>query len=579
MQKCRSEVEWRQLLAGDLPPRAETELSAHLDRCRPCSRLVDRLQDADSVAALIRAVPSSDREPLPPDLAERARGLRRRASQEESWRASSSASPLLAAEPTPAGVHAEFGPFRLVRRLGSGGMGIVWEAVETALERRVALKVIQPEIAGDPDSRARFLQEARAAAAVVSDHIVSIYQVGEIEGTPYLTMPLLPGQTLHRWLASGRRATVAESMHIVREAAKGLAAAHAAGLVHRDVKPANLWLEAPKGRVKLLDFGLARPAAGGSQTHPGFIIGTPGYLSPEQCRGEKVTGRSDVFALGVILHELLTGQPPFPAKDTVAQLLAVAIETPPAATQLNDAVPPELARLGARMLAKEPLERPSAEEVAAELRLLERRLRSAAAPPAPDALPGLASANVDTEAPPRETQREGRGAPRKRQGAQATPPARRWRWAAAAGLAVLALLGGAALRSAWPTATPPAGTPPAATPMAAAPAGKLVVYVPGPPVPVKALRDGKEVGGTLATPKGGVIELPAGIYQLKLAEKDQHLEVVSPEGGSQAEVKPGESAAVHLRPKDGRPPPNHAPGPPPEHGRPPGRPPRGGPPP
>src|SRR5262249_719027 len=145
-----------------------------------------------------------------------------------------------------------------VSLLGQGGMGLVFEAEDLHLRRRTALKVLLPDLAAQAKARARFLREARAAAALKHDHIVTIYQVGEDRGVPFLAMEVLQGMALEQWLVQTPQPAVAQVLRIGHEAASGLAAAHACGLVHRDIKPANLWLESPKGRVKILDFGLAR---------------------------------------------------------------------------------------------------------------------------------------------------------------------------------------------------------------------------------------------------------------------------------------------------------------------------------
>ena len=154
------------------------------------------------------------------------------------------------------------GGYRVLGVLGEGGMGRVYLAEDPLLNRRIALKVLRPDAASRPDAAARFLREARAAAAVQHDHVVPIYQVGEDGGAPFLAMPLLAGESLEARLRREGPLPPAEVIRVGREAAEGLAAAHAAGLVHRDVKPANLWLEAPSGRIKVLDFGLARSLAG-----------------------------------------------------------------------------------------------------------------------------------------------------------------------------------------------------------------------------------------------------------------------------------------------------------------------------
>jgi hypothetical protein len=266
------------------------------------------------------------------------------------------------------------GPYRILAILGHGGMGVVYKAEDTQLERLVALKAMLPGLAASAANRQRFLREARAAAKIEHDHIVTIYQVGEDRGVPFLAMPLLQGESLNERLQREPRLSVAEILRISRETAEGLAAAHERGLIHRDIKPANLWLEANSGRVKLLDFGLARAAAENSHlTATGAILGTPAYMSPEQASGKGVDGRTDLFSLGCVMYRLATGELPFKGTDPISTLMAVAMEQPPAPIQLNREVPPALSGLVMELLAKKPAERPaSAQDVIGRLRDIEQ---------------------------------------------------------------------------------------------------------------------------------------------------------------------------------------------------------------
>jgi serine/threonine protein kinase len=274
------------------------------------------------------------------------------------------------------------GPYRVFRVLGVGGMGVVLEAVDEQLQRPVALKALLPQLAASASARERFLREARAAAAIDHDHVVTIYQVGEDRGIPYLAMPLLQGETLDTRLRRDRRLGVAEAARVGREVAEGLAAAHRRGVVHRDVKPANIWLEthgsepgdsSPRYRVKLLDFGLARAAGeGGRLTQSGAVVGTPADMAPEQAGGRAVDERADLFSLGCVVYRCLTGQVPFRGSDTLATLAALATETPRPVRELNPEVPAALAELVERLLAKDPACRPpSARAVAEALAALE----------------------------------------------------------------------------------------------------------------------------------------------------------------------------------------------------------------
>jgi serine/threonine protein kinase/predicted ATPase len=270
--------------------------------------------------------------------------------------------------------------YRILKILGQGGMGIVLLAEDTQLQRPVALKVIRPEIGQILGNRQRFLREARAMAQVRSDHVVTVHHVSQVNDVCYLAMELLEGEPLDRWLDGVRIPPVGEVTRIGREIAQALAAAHARGLVHRDVKPANIWLEAPARRVKLLDFGLARPQASDSElTSPGMVVGTPMYMAPEQALGEVVDNRADLFSLGGVLYRMATGRPPFEGQSALAIMSAVTTQTPPPAGDLNPALPAVLSELIGRLLARQPGDRPeSADAVVHELHAIERAVPSAA---------------------------------------------------------------------------------------------------------------------------------------------------------------------------------------------------------
>jgi hypothetical protein len=281
-------------------------------------------------------------------------------------------------------------------------MGVVFQARDPQLERLVALKAMLPGMAATASARQRFLREARAAAAVKHDHIITIYQVGEDRGVPFLAMELLHGEPLDRRLRRQGSLPVAEVLRIGREVAEGLAAAHEGGLIHRDIKPANIWLEGSRARVKILDFGLARAAADGAQlTHPGAIVGTPAFMAPEQVHGRAADARCDLFSLGCVLYQMATGRLPFEGSDTVSTLMAVASQDPRPPRQVNPGVPREVSDLVMHLLAKDPAGRPpSAAAVAEALAALER---AEAAIPAVVAVPVPPLPKADTPAGPRPT--------------------------------------------------------------------------------------------------------------------------------------------------------------------------------
>ncbi|HXG12311.1 MAG TPA: protein kinase [Gemmataceae bacterium] len=276
------------------------------------------------------------------------------------------------------------GDYRILKVLGAGGMGIVFQAEDCKLKRRVALKAMKRSMAVKEANRQRFLREAQTAASIEHEHIVTVYQVGEANGVPYLAMQLLQGESLEdRLKREGGWLSLAEVLRIGRELAEGLEAAHERGLVHRDVKPANIWLEAPRDRVKLVDFGLARAANENARlTLTGAVLGTPAYMAPEQASGQTVDHRCDLFSLGSVLYRLCTGQLPFRGKDTMAVLMALATQNPEPPRHIDPTIPAELSDLILHLLAKDPHDRPkSARAVADALVRIERSLAAPKAAP------------------------------------------------------------------------------------------------------------------------------------------------------------------------------------------------------
>jgi tetratricopeptide (TPR) repeat protein len=262
------------------------------------------------------------------------------------------------------------GRFRIESVLGIGGMGVVYRATDLSLDVPVALKLLRPELAARPDAFDRFRQELLTARQVSSPHVVRIHDLAQDAGQWFITMDLIDGQGLDRRIDHDGALPPDEAAAIARQLAEGLAAAHARGVIHRDLKPANVLIDRD-GRAYITDFGVARSLASGGLTQSGAIVGTPDYLSPEQARGESVDARSDLYALGLILYEMLTGAMPF-AGGTVPEILAQRmLRTPPPVTQLKPQTPAWLARLVDRLLRPQPAHRlQSAAEV---IRAIDRR--------------------------------------------------------------------------------------------------------------------------------------------------------------------------------------------------------------
>jgi len=260
------------------------------------------------------------------------------------------------------------GRYRLERELGRGGMGVVYLARELRLERQVALKVLPPELARSPELRERFLREARTAAQLSHPNIVPIHHADETGGFAFFAMGFVDGETLADHIKSRGRLSPAETVRILREAAWALAYAHARGVIHRDIKPENVMLERATGRVLVTDFGIARDTRASSLTQEGHVLGSVHYMSPEQAVGDAIDGRSDLYALGVIGFQALSGQLPFSAAAPGAVLVMHATKPPPRLNEIAPDVPESLARVIDRALAKAPEDRhASGEALAAAL--------------------------------------------------------------------------------------------------------------------------------------------------------------------------------------------------------------------
>jgi tetratricopeptide (TPR) repeat protein len=300
----------------------------------------------------------------------------------------------------PPAVGTRFGRYELLEKLGAGAMGEVYRARDHDLHRDVAVKFLPEQFSSDAERLARFAQEARAVSSLSHPNIVTIHEIGKTEGMPYIVMELVQGETLRDQITG--RLPARRFFGIATQLAEGLAKAHAAGIVHRDIKPSNVMIT-QDGFVKILDFGLAKLREEGApegevdsgsrlstlphgppspQTAAGTVLGTTGYMSPEQVRGRSVDFRSDQFALGVILYEMATGRHPFLRETTVETLAAILDVQPSPVAELNPALPAPLSWIVDRCLAKQPADRyASTVDLARELRVLREHLGAESAPP------------------------------------------------------------------------------------------------------------------------------------------------------------------------------------------------------
>jgi serine/threonine protein kinase len=403
-QHCPEAELWQALLDGTLPPDEAELCEGHLRICPACQERLDRAGACgDELLRLARQVGDLTLVPADPTLVQ----ILERLHEKGLDRAASEPPDLYFLQPTDRpDLLGTLGPYEVQEVIGQGGMGVVLKAFEPALHRLVAIKVLAAAVAGSALARRRFTREAQAAAAVCHEHVVAVHGVHEADGLPYLVMQYVAGESLQARLDRTGPLEVAEIVRIGMQTASGLAAAHAQGLIHRDVKPANILLEsevgpasragpagaarlaAPTARVKITDFGLARTADDVGLTQQGTVAGTPEYMAPEQARGEAVDHRADLFSLGAVLYACCTGVPPFRAATLLEVIRRVNDEVPAPVRALNPEVPAWLEKVVLRLLAKDPAGRfQSAAEVATLLEGYLAHLRQPATVPAPELAP------------------------------------------------------------------------------------------------------------------------------------------------------------------------------------------------
>jgi serine/threonine protein kinase len=370
---CPHTEELQKLLDGSLTGERQQECTDHIDSCTGCqarlesiavegtnlSQVVEHLSEVNPVAEsaywpALQALKLN----LATKSPDEAEELKQTVVPQTTARIRDASLAFL----EPAGDSAylgRIGHFDVMRVLGRGGMGLVLEAYDARLQRNVALKVLDPELAGDQLAQQRFCREARAAARITHENVVAVHQVEKSEGKalPYLVMQLISGESLEQRLAREKQLPIREVVRIAMQAAQGLAAAHAQGMSHRDVKPGNILLESPNDRVKLTDFGLAHVAEDVKLTRTGFVSGTPLYMAPEQALGEATDHRSDLFSLGAVMYEMCAGRPPFSGNSALAILKQIADVKHRPLRELNPSIPGWMADTIDQLLAKKPADR------------------------------------------------------------------------------------------------------------------------------------------------------------------------------------------------------------------------------
>jgi hypothetical protein len=379
----------KDFLAERLSPQEHTRLEAHLERCKGCQLWVEgHTAEHKSWAGVARKL--SERPPAGAPALQRVIEQLKKEPDPEVTRDE----PVFSADlplgflspPEKEGQLGRLERYEVLEEVGRGGMGVVLKAFDPSLHRVVAIKVLAPQLATSGVARQRFLREAKAAAAVSHDNIVTIHAVDEANGLPYLVMQYVAGPSLQQRIDKEGALELTEILRIGMQTAAGLAAAHGHGIVHRDIKPANILLEEGVPRVKLTDFGLARALDDASLTQSGFVAGSPLFMAPEQARGETLDHRADLFSLGSVLYTMCTGRPPFRAANTLAVLRRVCDDAPRPIRETHPEVPDWLADVVAKLMAKDPADRyPSASEVVDVLgqHLAQLQNRAWVPPPAP----------------------------------------------------------------------------------------------------------------------------------------------------------------------------------------------------
>ncbi len=366
---CPTIEQLKALIDGSLPDDQQPAVQTHVDGCAICQKSLESLvagtESWDSAIGHLRDKASPEHETVLSDAI-------RRMKADEYLESSGSGSPsvtdlsFLTPSDRPGSI-GRLGPYEVTEIVGEGGMGVVLKAFDPTLHRVVAVKVLAPYLAHNPQARKRFVREAQAIAAVSHDHVITIHAIDESAEQPKIVMQFIAGCSLQQKIDADGSLDLKEILRIGMQTAAGLAAAHAQGLVHRDIKPSNILLENGIQRVKLTDFGLARAVDDASLTQSGAIAGTPQYMAPEQANGDAVDYRADLFSLGSVLYAMCVGHSPFRASTTMGVLKRVCHDPPRPIQELNPDIPDWLCAIVMKLLEKKPEDRFPTSKAVAEL--------------------------------------------------------------------------------------------------------------------------------------------------------------------------------------------------------------------
>lgn len=366
-----SDLQLRSLLYEAEESLDSTAIAVHIEQCETCQMRLIELADETSIEPEVCQMLVGYQEASRPSETKPSLSESKRIEPDLNF------DKTLLAPPTHPEMLGRIGRYEIERCIGSGGMGVVFKAIDTELNRPVAVKVLAPHLARNGAARQRFSRESRAAAAVVHEHVVAIHNVDSNVEYPYLVMQYVSGESLQSRVDREGPLSVEQILRIGIQAASGLAAAHGQGIVHRDIKPANILLEDGLERLLITDFGLARTVDDASLTHTGVVAGTPSYMSPEQAKGDETDHRTDLFSLGAVLYFVATGHPPFRAERAMGVLNRICHERHRPVWQVNSAIPDELSMVIDQLLEKRPSRRyASATNVAETLARILQQLQN-----------------------------------------------------------------------------------------------------------------------------------------------------------------------------------------------------------